>query len=213
LISPTCEEQLQKQNKEEPLESRESNASSANTAATITRAGSSMTCHQCSCEGQETFLDRSDMKTYCTQCWLNFYGHSPTNSELLVPIGVVQYWLDGTLAENWSKQQIAGWPPKSAQSTSTNFHNVEDNVWSSLRLRVRRDVIGGHAREQRFGNNLSSGELVAGRYCVQHLLGEGHFTKAFFVKRPDNRQPCLLETTSLPQHGGLNGPVGHQQET
>eukprot|EP00419_Tripos_fusus_P047552 CAMPEP_0172815616 /NCGR_PEP_ID=MMETSP1075-20121228/11854_1 /TAXON_ID=2916 /ORGANISM="Ceratium fusus, Strain PA161109" /LENGTH=679 /DNA_ID=CAMNT_0013655469 /DNA_START=59 /DNA_END=2096 /DNA_ORIENTATION=- len=181
LMSPTPEEHLQKQSRVDLSGSRDSNAS-ANTAATITRAGSSMTCHQCNCEGQETFLDRSDMKKYCTQCWLTFYGQSPPNSELLVPVGVVQYWLDGTLAENWSKQQMPGWPPKSAQSTHASFHSAEENVWSSLRLRVRRDVVGGHAREQRFGNNLSSGEIVAGRYCVQQLLGEGHFTKAFLSK-------------------------------
>lgn len=57
-----------------------------------------------------------------------------------------------------------------------------------LAIRVRTDVCGGHAREL-LSNGVAMGEVLARRYRIDSLLGEGHFTKAFLAKDLQENRP------------------------
>lgn len=141
-------------------------------------------CHQCSCEGLELFQDPSDLNHYCERCWTDFYGSQPQRYEVqpLVPVEVFELWQDAQLAQLWAGQTLPGWPPPLAHQPPAPPIGTEGELWSSVSVRVRRDIVGPHAREQTGGDTLYPGEILAGKYRVQSLVGQGHFTKAFLAE-------------------------------
>jgi len=157
--------------------------STASTCTTVMQMlyESSLLCYQCNAKGLELFLDHTDMNRYCEQCWVQFYGQRPSYSELLVPIEVSDIWSDRKLEREWADRKLQGWPPV-ATHPPTAPASREGEVWSNVRVRLRRDVVGSHARElKQHGGRLSANTVLADRYCVQEQLGEGHFTKAFLA--------------------------------
>jgi len=162
----------------------------ANTAGTLT------TCHQCGIEADpwgaksnggeasDLFLDGSDMNRYCQHCWAEYYGQPPGKGELqaLVGVEVAEIWAEDRLSQLWAEHVLPGWPPAMVHSTPSPPYG-EGEEWSCVNVRVRRETVGPHAREQ---NNIDgrpySGETLAQRYRIKHVVGEGHFTKAYMAE-------------------------------
>mmetsp|Transcript_31168 Transcript_31168/g.71987 ORF Transcript_31168/g.71987 Transcript_31168/m.71987 type:complete len:632 (+) Transcript_31168:114-2009(+) len=171
--------------------------STASTCSPALLTKSASICSQCFCETTSLFLDPSDLNQYCKNCWIEYYGHSPLHPEpALVPIEVSEPLAEELLAEAWSEQILPGWPPPLVQSSRELAEEPE--IWTHVRVRLRRDVCGGHAREH-FSKCLASGELLAQRYRVSHPIGEGHFTKAFDARDlKEDKQVCIKRHRNLP---------------
>ncbi|CAE7353003.1 pknB, partial [Symbiodinium necroappetens] len=159
---------------------------------------SASTCSQCFCEAASLFLDPSDLNRYCESCWIEYYGHPPSRSELaLVPVEVSEPLAEEVLAEAWSEQILPGWPPPFVSGRVLPDDGPE--TWTFVRMRLRRDICGGHAREQLSSFGLATGEVLAQRYQVEHPVGEGHFTKAFQARDlKEGRQVCVKRHRNLP---------------
>lgn len=141
-------------------------------------------CHQCGLEA-DLYLDTSDMKRYCSDCWKDYYGHTPGRSEAspLIGVEVAETVAEERLSQLWSEKILPGWPPVVVPSTPARLGGREGQEWSSIKVRVHRQVVGAHAREQNNGEGHPlPGEVLAERYRVKHLVGEGHFTKAFMAE-------------------------------
>jgi len=142
------------------------------------------TCHQCALETPDLYLDTSDMNRYCEQCWSDFYGRPPSGSESqpLVGVEVADVWVEDRLAQLWAEHGLPGWPPTMVHSTPSPL-SPEGDEWSAVNVRIRREIVGPHAREQSNSDGHPyDGEVLARRYRVRHAVGEGHFTKAFMAE-------------------------------
>eukprot|EP00439_Symbiodinium_sp_Y106_P080614 s1077_g19.t1 len=172
--------------------------STASTCSPGVLTKSASTCSQCFCEAASLFLDPSDLNQYCESCWIEYYGHPPSRSELaLVPVEVSEPLAEEVLAEAWSEQILPGWPPPFVSSRVLPDEGPE--TWTFVRMRLRRDICGGHAREQLSSFGLATGEVLAQRYQVEHPVGEGHFTKAFQARDlKEGRQVCVKRHRNLP---------------
>eukprot|EP00931_Biecheleriopsis_adriatica_P083889 TRINITY_DN5757_c0_g1_i1.p1 TRINITY_DN5757_c0_g1~~TRINITY_DN5757_c0_g1_i1.p1 ORF type:complete len:750 (-),score=172.32 TRINITY_DN5757_c0_g1_i1:87-2336(-) len=141
------------------------------------------TCAQCFCETEVLYLDPSDLNRYCESCWIEYYGRPPSSGEThpLVPVEVSEIWLEDLLQRAWAEQILPGWPPPLVQS-KYSLKQEEQEQWSTVQVRVRRDICGPHAREQINSDRPFSGEILGQRYRISHMVGEGHFTKAFLAE-------------------------------
>mmetsp|Transcript_13405 Transcript_13405/g.31482 ORF Transcript_13405/g.31482 Transcript_13405/m.31482 type:complete len:653 (+) Transcript_13405:75-2033(+) len=171
--------------------------SEASTTAPGALQLASMVCHQCRTEGVETYLDSSDMNRYCETCWESYYGVLPSRSEVppLVPIEVAVLWPEDRLARAWAEVGLSGWPPPAViPQQVVGGDGVDGEMWSKINVRVRRDIVGPHARDHVSGNGVpQAGELIAGRYLCKILVGEGHFTKAFLADDLQTGQSVCLK--------------------
>lgn len=131
---------------------------------------------------------------------MEYYGNPPqsnSSANALVPVEGFEPWSEDILAEAWSEQILPGWPPMTKMDSARVEHGEE--VWTKLSIRVRRDVCGGHAREQMSQQGLASGEVLAQRYRMVRLVGEGHFTKAYLAEdQKEHRQVCIKRHRNLP---------------
>jgi serine/threonine protein kinase len=142
-------------------------------------------CSQCAATGERLYLDDADLNRYCQRCWTDFYGAPPnpgSSSRIhhLVDVEVEQYWLDDDLAQLWTENQLIGWPP--AVHPLVESPGTEPEVWSTVNVRMRRGVVGPHARETIHGDRPHHGEILANKYRISRSVGEGHFTKAFLAE-------------------------------
>eukprot|EP00913_Durusdinium_trenchii_P001035 g952.t2 len=133
-------------------------------------------CGHCFCEAEKLYVDPND---------LNRTGPS-FDQEML--------------AEAWSEQILVGWPPLAKMDTVPSDEGPgAGQLWTKLSIRVRRDICGGHARELLSATGLSDGEVLAQRYKIMQLVGEGHFTKAFLAKDlQEDRFVCVKRHRNLP---------------
>lgn len=158
-------------------------------------------CTSCQMEVKELHLDPSDMQRYCVRCWTDYYGNPPSRTETLplVSVEVAEYWSEARLAHTWSEMTLPGWPPSSqVRANGMMADPSAGEVWSSVTVRVRRDIVGPHAREQCQGSGPVLGEMLRGRYCIVNLCGEGHFTKAYLAEDLDtDTQVCLKRHRNL----------------
>mmetsp|Transcript_320 Transcript_320/g.1107 ORF Transcript_320/g.1107 Transcript_320/m.1107 type:complete len:642 (-) Transcript_320:60-1985(-) len=171
--------------------------SEASTVAPGGLPANPMICHQCRIEGIETFLDSSDMNRYCETCWESYYGFLPNRCEAqpLVPIEVTALWPEDRLARAWAEVGLSGWPPAAVIPQSISGDDGPDGeMWSNICVRVRRDIVGPHARDHVSGSGIpQAGEVLAGRYLCKNLVGEGHFTKAFLADDLQTGQAVCLK--------------------
>jgi hypothetical protein len=135
-------------------------------------------CHACGADGVELYIDQTYQQRYCARCWKDYFGgYLP-----LLSVEVVEVWPDDRLAHAWADAPIPGWPPFQMHSGRWNSPmELDGEVWSNMAVRVRRDIVGPHARGQ---NNLDRpfpNEVLRGRYRCRRCVGEGHFTKAFLA--------------------------------
>jgi len=157
------------------------------------------TCSQCFCEAAKLYQDPTDLQQYCENCWIEYYGQPPLRNELqaLVGVEVNETWAEELLAQAWSEQILPGWPPPLVSAKNVSMDGDEEH-WADIKIRIRRDICGPHAREQATSDRPSSGELLAGRYRVSHVVGEGHFTKAFLAHDLKEDKPvCVKRHRSL----------------
>jgi serine/threonine protein kinase len=166
----------------------------------VLNGGSSLPiCAQCSTECSQVYLDPSDMHKYCGDCWNEYYGDSSRGNEMrqLINVEVAEYWKEGHLAQVWSEQTLPGWPPAQSQAPPID-HEDGGETWSNVSVRVRRDVVGQHAREHATVDRLSEGMLLRGRYSVEHSVGDGHFTKAYLAQdMQTGTDVCLKQHRNL----------------
>jgi serine/threonine protein kinase len=156
--------------------------SDASTCAPTAHVGTPATCHQCGSEALELFVDHTDLNRYCERCWVEYYGQHPSRceSQPLVSVEVMEIWPEDRLVQQWEEMPIAGWPPVQMQQLY-GASEAEGEIWSSVAVRVRRDIVGPHAREQSNVDRPYTDELLARRYRCRSVVGEGHFTKAFLA--------------------------------
>lgn len=148
------------------------------TAALSAALSTTSLCHQCGAEVLELFLDNSDMNRYCEICWRDLYG---TAAHPLARVEVSELWPEDRLQQLWAENVLPGWPPVMIHSTPAISSGGEE--WSTVNLRIRRETVGVHAREQNNSEGRPySGEVLAGKYRVQRVVGEGHFTKAYLAE-------------------------------
>mmetsp|Transcript_122438 Transcript_122438/g.305674 ORF Transcript_122438/g.305674 Transcript_122438/m.305674 type:complete len:710 (+) Transcript_122438:148-2277(+) len=156
------------------------------------------TCCQCSLETQDLFLDPSDMNRYCEQCWSEYYGRPPHSEvQALVGVEVSEIWAEDRLGQLWNENALPGWPPPLVYSTPQILSPEED--WSAVNVRIRREIVGPHAREQsNCDGHPYVGEILAQRYRIKHQVGEGHFTKAFMAEdMRDGGSVCVKRHRNL----------------
>lgn len=184
-ITPSGMEVLQKPDHEFSTKLSNSMDSDASTCTPAANAAGQvlLTCCQCQVESVELFIDPSDMNRYCERCWIDYYGQPPARCELqpLVNVEVMEIWNEDRLALAWSELPLPGWPPPQVAPLPSSS-DLEGEVWSSVAVRVRRDIVGPHARDQNNADRPYPGEILAGRYQCKTLVGEGHFTKAFLAE-------------------------------
>eukprot|EP00929_Paragymnodinium_shiwhaense_P007263 TRINITY_DN111199_c0_g1_i1.p1 TRINITY_DN111199_c0_g1~~TRINITY_DN111199_c0_g1_i1.p1 ORF type:complete len:740 (+),score=186.12 TRINITY_DN111199_c0_g1_i1:186-2405(+) len=160
------------------------------------------TCAECHLEASEMFLDTSDMRKYCERCWCDYYGEAPSrlslnadDERILVPVEVSECWLEGTLREIWAANGLIGWPPQQVRSSAPEEESEE--VWSNVCIRVRKDVVGAHSREQ-YHNRALCGSVLRNRYRIDQCCGEGHFTKAYAaMDLEEDKKVCVKRHRGL----------------
>eukprot|EP00930_Biecheleria_cincta_P032899 TRINITY_DN22791_c0_g1_i1.p1 TRINITY_DN22791_c0_g1~~TRINITY_DN22791_c0_g1_i1.p1 ORF type:complete len:652 (+),score=136.90 TRINITY_DN22791_c0_g1_i1:127-2082(+) len=171
-------------------------AEESDKASTCTPASKPPTaiCSQCFCEAAELYQDPTDLQRYCENCWIEYYGRPPLRNELqpLVGVEVHETWAEELLAQAWSEQILPGWPPPLVQGRGDSMDGGEEQ-WADIKIRIRQDICGPHAREQTTSDRPSSGEVLAGRYRVSHVVGEGHFTKAFLAHDLKEDKPVCVK--------------------
>lgn len=152
--------------------------------STCTLAAEATSCQQCGLEGQPLFLDQSDMNRYCEACWTEYYAHAPGFEILpLVTVHAGTAWPDERLAQGWAENPLIGWPPPLPLASQMARREVGDpQAWSKVAVRVRREVVGPHSRDLHYTDLLQPGEVLAQRYAIGALVGEGHFTKAYLAE-------------------------------
>lgn len=156
------------------------------TASTLTPVAAAVqpapVCRQCTCEVTELFVDPTDNFQYCEQCWIDFYGSRPSRQDIshLVEVEVAEHWHEDLLATTWSDRPIPGWPPPMAAHSRRNTRESRE-VWTTVGLRLRRGIVGSYARERTTTVEPDRGEILAQRYEIKQVVGEGHFTKAFWA--------------------------------
>lgn len=152
-----------------------------------------LTCSQCFCEAAELYQDPADLQRYCESCWIEYYGQSPSRNELqpLVAVEVHETWAEELLAQAWAEQILPGWPPPLAHGSTSSTCGEER--WADIKIRLRRDICGPHAREQTTSDRPTAGEVLAGRYRMSHVVGEGHFTKAFLAHDLKEDKPVCIK--------------------
>jgi serine/threonine protein kinase len=167
------------------------------TPAALASSHTGAVCHNCGCEAGDLFVDSTDNNRYCERCWVDYYGQSPTRElQPLVHVEVQEYWYEDRLAQIWSENLLPGWPPPVALAAPSTPY--EGELWSNVSIRVRRDIVGSHAREQCHGDRPYAGEVLAGRFRVKNSVGEGHFTKAYLADDlTTGAQVCLKRHRSL----------------
>ncbi|CAJ1422123.1 unnamed protein product, partial [Effrenium voratum] len=193
----------------EALEEREAKASEAEKAqASLESTASTCSphlaqlqpkrCGQCLGEADQLFLDPGDLNQYCRNCWEEYYGEPPPRDlQALVPTEAAEPWTEEFLAEAWLETILPGWPPMAKMETA-RWESSEES-WTSIRVRLRRDVCGGHAREQLSHMGLALGATLAQRYHIIQAVGEGHFTKAYMAKDLQENMPvCVKRHRHLP---------------
>lgn len=185
-ISPTSVPEGMLQKPDTDFSTKLSNSMDSD-ASTCTPAANSagqvlLTCCQCGAESGELFIDPSDMNRYCEKCWIDYYGQPPARDQApLVTVEVSEIWNEDRLAQTWAGLPIPGWPPPQIAPLPSSS-DLNGEVWSSVAVRVRRDIVGPHAREQNHADRPYPGEVLAGRYQCKNVVGEGHFTKAFLAE-------------------------------
>jgi len=157
-------------------------------------------CHQCKIETQDVFLDPSDMNRYCDTCWAEYCNITPGRDEPLplVNVRVAEIWPETRLSDLWAQTNLLGWPPPVVHSTPAPRSARAGQEWSSIKVRVHRHIVGPHAREQIVNEPLHTDEVLAERYRIKNVVGEGHFTKAFLAEDLQDRvSVCLKRHRSL----------------
>lgn len=197
---PSHRESIAEKKLSEITSSNEEKAMLESTASTCSPTLQKPSCGQCFCEAEKLYVDPNDLNRYCESCWVEYYGNPPqsnSSANALVPVEGFEPWSEDILAEAWSEQILPGWPPMTKMDSARVEHGEE--VWTKLSIRVRRDVCGGHAREQMSQQGLASGEVLAQRYRMVRLVGEGHFTKAYLAEdQKEHRQVCIKRHRNLP---------------
>ncbi|CAK0879893.1 unnamed protein product, partial [Prorocentrum cordatum] len=134
-------------------------------------------------QNQKTTTNKKSTKgdTSCPESD-DLYSDETSSSRVhhLVDVEVEQYWLDDDLAQLWAENQLIGWPP--AVHPVLEPPGSEPEVWSTVNVRMRRGVVGPHARETIHGDRPHPGEILANKYRVSRTVGEGHFTKAYLAE-------------------------------
>lgn len=163
-----------------------------------TQAAGATACKECGHNGVETFLDPSDQNIYCEGCWASFYHQPPAPlPSALVDVQVVGVWDEKRLVEQWRGSTLPGWPPRA--ETAEPLRDPGAEIWSSVSLRVRRDIVGPNAREHVANWGPSPGDVLAERYQCEGLIGQGHFTKAFLANDLQSGSlVCLKKHHQLP---------------
>eukprot|EP00928_Gymnodinium_smaydae_P044110 TRINITY_DN29449_c0_g2_i1.p1 TRINITY_DN29449_c0_g2~~TRINITY_DN29449_c0_g2_i1.p1 ORF type:complete len:856 (+),score=240.72 TRINITY_DN29449_c0_g2_i1:96-2570(+) len=140
------------------------------------------TCHQCAAKGTMLYVDPTDMNRYCESCWSEYYGETPagTENQRLVHVVVSETWAEDRLAGAWLGHTLPGWPPPVSQSPPPPRDPQE--TWSTVQVRLRRHAVGHNSRQQYMEELPRSGCILAERYRLANMLGEGHFTKAFLAE-------------------------------
>lgn len=186
---PSHRESIAEKKLSEITSSNEEKAMLESTASTCSPTLQKPSCGQCFCEAEKLYVDPNDLNRYCESCWVEYYGNPPqsnSSANALVPVEGFEPWSEDILAEAWSEQILPGWPPMTKMDSARVEHGEE--VWTKLSIRVRRDVCG-----------LASGEVLAQRYRMVRLVGEGHFTKAYLAEdQKEHRQVCIKRHRNLP---------------
>lgn len=199
--SPGCGQTLSQEATGKLVQSSESTRASTSSPGSQKLQQSqsrSLQCHQCGVDGMELFQDPSDLNNYCERCWSEFYGQPPQRFVLqpLVTVEIFELWADDLLAHLWACNPLVGWPPPALHLPP--LASKEEEVWSQVNVRIRRDVVGPHAREQTGRDSLYEGEVVSGKYRIHNLAGQGHFTKAYLAEElVSGRMVCLKRHRNL----------------
>jgi serine/threonine protein kinase len=160
-------------------------------ATTITKPA----CHQCKVDNVELFYDSSDGNRYCQGCWIEYYGSNSGVTLPLVPVEVVQTYREDALKRAWKECPLQGWPPRASSPLRRPGRETGGDSWSKINVRVRRDVVGPHSREHSDMSRMLpvGGEVLADKYRIQKLVGEGHFTKAYLAEDIDSGTLCCVK--------------------
>jgi len=169
-------------------------------------------CSQCYDVTDALFLDCSNGMYSCEMCWI--WGcqraMSASASPSLVPVEVSSVWSEDQLTESWvackpfgQYENVDG--PPFFDFTESQQTEEGEGEWQNISIRVRRGVVGRHARESHVRCRLDSptpGEVLLGKYSCQRRLGQGHFTNAFLaVETTTGRQVCLKRHHNLTVEG------------
>lgn len=139
-------------------------------------------CWQCGAENVPTFTDDADECRYCEQCWKEYYSSvRGFDSVPLVTVHTGMAWPDDRLAQDWAHNPLVGWPPQLLAAAQPHREASGQQAWSEVAVLVRREVVGPHSRDLHYAEQLQPGEVMAQRYAIRTLLGEGHFTKAYLA--------------------------------
>eukprot|EP00928_Gymnodinium_smaydae_P011527 TRINITY_DN14244_c0_g2_i1.p1 TRINITY_DN14244_c0_g2~~TRINITY_DN14244_c0_g2_i1.p1 ORF type:complete len:745 (+),score=176.76 TRINITY_DN14244_c0_g2_i1:191-2425(+) len=113
-------------------------------------------------------------------------------------VASARLWTEQELREGWCAAPMHAWPPYPAQivpvaSAAPMMHGGSAGNgpfppatgscegWSTVRVRVIPDLVGGHARESTRRDRPYVNEILAGRYQVESCVGAGQFTRALLA--------------------------------
>lgn len=149
-------------------------------------SGSPQSCEECLANVAEVFQDPSDLKWYCESCWADYYGVAPKDHVLpkkLVSIAPFRVWRCNALRKKWDADPVSSWPsaPPVAPAQLACARDTA-GAMACVRVTVHPNVCGSHARETEGARRPRYQEILAERYQLGALVGEGHFTRAFLAK-------------------------------
>lgn len=158
-------------------------------------------CEDCEATG-ELFEDPTDGSMYCEKCWIDYYNEPPTRYGMpivmfpsLVKVKPCKVWNELDILQSWNSKPLKGWPPPFQQAgpvdSSSDPRGVED-AWADVKIHLRPGLVGSFARQRTKEVHPRLGEVLCKRFRIEHMVGSGHFTRAYLATDMDeDRKVCV----------------------
>lgn len=158
-------------------------------------------CEDCQATG-DLFEDPTDGSMYCEKCWIDYYNEPPTRYGMpivmfpsLVKVKPCKVWDEMDILQSWRSQPLPGWPPPFLQpgpvDSSSDPSGVGD-AWADVQIHLRPGLVGSLARQRTKEVHPRLGEVLCKRYRIEHMVGSGHFTRAYLATDIDeDRKVCV----------------------
>lgn len=158
-------------------------------------------CEDCEATG-ELFEDPTDGSMYCEKCWIDYYNEPPTRYGMpivmfpsLVKVKPCKVWNELDILQSWNSQPLKGWPPPFLQSGPVDSNSDPSGVgdaWADVKIHLRPGLVGSLARQRTKEIHPRLGEVLCKRYRIEHMVGSGHFTRAYLATDIDeDRKVCV----------------------
>jgi len=165
-------------------------------------------CEECGLKSSHLYQDDLDLSWYCYSCWISWYSIPPPEDgsspgiPRLVNVVSGKTFQDCELLFSWIEKPITGWPPQRSITRPVNSVDGDPTgigkSFVPVNVTIHPGLVGSHARQASCHERQSVGEVLSGRYRIEHIVGAGHFAKAFLAHDiQTDKKVCVKRQNNL----------------